>query len=575
MCVWGCQPRENSLRSSLRMSTSSSSLAIMWMYTMVVVAVLSAVSSVTAAASSSSSSSQRSVSRNYGPPVFFLQDPTDGLCFSGSGYTRCGLNSLWFVTGKAGNYQVHREVMADADDKGDIDSNNDLLLQSESDLCLVSSDCAQTALNTSFAMSESVSSELALGACSHCGALKWNILGDNEAGYVLTQDKNKLCLLRQQPRTRNAHDNDTTTTTTSSSSRSSIDNSGSKGNRGSGSAADEAVLVSCETGYSAFSLQFVSSADLATMRSPAAELVSAALVNDVVRVHALLNNKNNHRVPVDARDWDNVTASIAAAAAGHLPLLRELLETYGADAEAVDKDGLSALMEAARAKHVAVVRYLVEERGVALQTVARSGVSALWMAASEGQLEIVRLLLHHHKEQRIEQQRRQRREVMDVNNARSDGMSVLMVASAEGHAPVVRELLSFSPPQPEEPTELATDDREETVMAAAVDVQTVDKNGASALTHAAESGSLETVSLLLAHQAEVNVMASSGVTPLILAAAQGHVAVCEALLGAGATVEVEHHPDGANALMFAAAGGHVGECILFSLPFTRHPVPFV
>jgi hypothetical protein len=40
-------------------------------------------------------------------------------------------------------------------------------------------------------------SEARLSNCNHCGSKKWNILGDSDTGYILTQDdKNKYCLTR-------------------------------------------------------------------------------------------------------------------------------------------------------------------------------------------------------------------------------------------------------------------------------------------------------------------------------------------------------------------------------------------
>ncbi len=39
-------------------------------------------------------------------------------------------------------------------------------------------------------------SEIGLSNCNHCGAKKWNILGNPETGYALTEDNNKYCVLR-------------------------------------------------------------------------------------------------------------------------------------------------------------------------------------------------------------------------------------------------------------------------------------------------------------------------------------------------------------------------------------------
>jgi hypothetical protein len=36
-----------------------------------------------------------------------------------------------------------------------------------------------------------------LAKCSHCGAKNWNILGDADTGYVLTEGDGKICLVRE------------------------------------------------------------------------------------------------------------------------------------------------------------------------------------------------------------------------------------------------------------------------------------------------------------------------------------------------------------------------------------------
>lgn len=48
-----------------------------------------------------------SLSRASGAPPFFLQDPRDGQCLAGGGFRRCGVDSLWAVSGRAPRYQLH------------------------------------------------------------------------------------------------------------------------------------------------------------------------------------------------------------------------------------------------------------------------------------------------------------------------------------------------------------------------------------------------------------------------------------------------------------------------------------
>lgn len=52
--------------------------------------------------------SSGAVSRASSAPAFFLQDTRDGLCLAGAGFKRCAVDTLWFVSGRAPSYQLHR-----------------------------------------------------------------------------------------------------------------------------------------------------------------------------------------------------------------------------------------------------------------------------------------------------------------------------------------------------------------------------------------------------------------------------------------------------------------------------------
>jgi cytohesin len=81
----------------------------------------------------------------------------------------------------------------------------------------------------------------------------------------------------------------------------------------------------------------------------------------------------------------------------------------------------------------------------------------------------------------------------------------------------------------------------------------------TALHWAAASGSLEAVRFLLASPvgADPRAARNNNFTPLHAAAMQGHAAVCEALLAAGAGVNVQTEPQGYAPLHSAAYAGHV------------------
>ena len=105
-------------------------------------------------------SSGYAVSKSSGPAVFFLQDPSDGKCLAGDSYRRCGLDTLWYVTGKPGSYQVHHRLMDDEDDHDPV--------------CVSKAQCHLD------------ESDVQLMNCNHCGTKKWNIVGDVETGKTPT-----------------------------------------------------------------------------------------------------------------------------------------------------------------------------------------------------------------------------------------------------------------------------------------------------------------------------------------------------------------------------------------------------
>ncbi len=81
----------------------------------------------------------------------------------------------------------------------------------------------------------------------------------------------------------------------------------------------------------------------------------------------------------------------------------------------------------------------------------------------------------------------------------------------------------------------------------------------TALHWAAASGNVEAVQFLLGPLvgADPSAARNNNFTPLHSAAMQGHAAVCEVLIGAGADVNVQTNPQGYAPLHSAAFGGHV------------------
>jgi serine/threonine-protein phosphatase 6 regulatory ankyrin repeat subunit B len=407
--------------------------------------------SLTLALLAAAAASSANAADDSGPPPFFLQDPTDSLCLGGEAFKRCSINTLWYVVGSPGKYSIH-------------------LYGDDEDVCLSKKDCKDAT------KLEGVK----LNKCLHCGAKNWNILGDADSGYVLTEGDGATCLVRQ------------------------------------GTKAMTAPCDSEEVTYTPLQLQFASAADIVAMSSPGARLIGAASDGDKKAVQAILKEG----VDVNSRDWDDLTALIPASSAGHLDICK-LLVKEGIDVNAKDKDGITALMEASIMGDAKLVDFLIQS-GAEVDATANSEVTALWLAAGEGKTDVMKILLN---------------KGADATNTRVDGLTALMTASIAGHAEAVELLIGDG-----------------------ADPTAADGEGLTPLMNAAENGTLAVVILLVEAAKDpveyINHMSSSGFHALIIASAHGHVPVIEYLLNAGADPNVLHE-NKVTPLMYAAASGHV------------------
>mmetsp|Transcript_27152 Transcript_27152/g.56530 ORF Transcript_27152/g.56530 Transcript_27152/m.56530 type:complete len:949 (-) Transcript_27152:246-3092(-) len=470
-----------------------------------------------AAADEASGSTAGGVAKAQGPPPFFLQDSTDSLCLGGEEFRRCSIDTLFFVVGSPGSYQIHKRPTEETD----VDPDG---------TCLSKKNCDKI----DPAKEDSVDViDVKTAKCTHCGAKAWNIHGDSNTGYVLTESSSGIqqCLIRPK---------------------------GSK----------KAKLAPCDSEdhpYTPLQLQFASAADVEAMSSPGARLIGAASDGDKKLVQKLLKEEN---MDVNVRDWDELTPLIPAASAGHLDVVKLLLKE-GADVNAKDKDGITALMEASIMGHVKVVDFLMKE-GAEVDAPANSGVTALWLASGEGRADVMKALL---------------KKDADANNARSDNISALMTASVGGHAEAVKLLLDngadprYADGEGVTPLMNAAENgtasvlkllaesdaaqRDEETKGRYVDV--VSDTGFTALIIASAHGHTGAIEYLLKDaKADVNAMHETHVTPLMYAAASGHVDAMKLLIDEGKVDVNELHTNGGSALLEAATGG-AGDAMTFLL----------
>ncbi|KAL7539128.1 hypothetical protein ACHAXR_009053 [Thalassiosira sp. AJA248-18] len=459
------------------------------------------------------------VAKAQGPPPFFLQDSTDSLCLAGEDFRRCSIDTLFFVVGSPGSYQIHKRPIEETD----VDPDGTCLSKKNCDKIDASAAASTTTTTT----------DVKLAKCTHCGAKAWNIHGDSNTGYVLTESSSGIqqCVIRPK---------------------------GSK----------MVKLAPCDSPdhpYTPLQLQFASAADIEAMSSPGARLIGAASDGDKKLVQRLLKEE---KIEVNVRDWDELTPLIPAASAGHLDVVKLLLKE-GADVNAKDKDGITALMEASIMGNTKIVDLLLKE-GAEVDAPANSGVTALWLASGEGKADVMKSLL---------------KKDADANNVRSDNISALMTAAVGGHADAVKLLLdngadaTFADGEGVTPLMNAAENGTASVLKYLVEsasakkheeskgkyVDFVSNTGFTALIIASAHGHTDAIEYLLKDaKADVNAMHETHVTPLMYAAASGHVDAMKLLLDVGKVDVNELHTNGGSALLEAATGG-AGEAMKFLL----------
>eukprot|EP00640_Fibrocapsa_japonica_P003992 CAMPEP_0113948310 /NCGR_PEP_ID=MMETSP1339-20121228/69712_1 /TAXON_ID=94617 /ORGANISM="Fibrocapsa japonica" /LENGTH=217 /DNA_ID=CAMNT_0000955323 /DNA_START=371 /DNA_END=1021 /DNA_ORIENTATION=+ /assembly_acc=CAM_ASM_000762 len=214
----------------------------------------------------------------------------------------------------------------------------------------------------------------------HCGARNWNILGDQDTGYVLSAGNQQYCVLR----------NSTWNIPEVVEQQGGMETSLSPEDESQ----DTAHLVLCDEGYTAFSLQFVDKEELKLMGGDGAKVVAAALAGSLQNVTALVAGDDAVVEADAAYDWDGLRPLAAAARGGHLDIV-EFLVGQGVDLMASDKDSTTALMEAANNGHLEVVRFILDRGADVDQASSKTEVTALWLAAGEGHTEVVHYLLEN------------------------------------------------------------------------------------------------------------------------------------------------------------------------------------
>jgi ankyrin repeat protein len=249
----------------------------------------------------------------------------------------------------------------------------------------------------------------------------------------------------------------------------------------------------------------------------------------------------------DAHGWSPLNL---ACLGGTLDLL-ELLLKAGVDTDKTTGDGRSPLYVAAQNQQPAVVSRLLRH-GVDIEKRQVDGWTAIHSAAWNGDAEVTRLLLQGGA---------------NVNTLLADGRSPLHVAAQLGHVAVMEILLQSGADANEAqdggPTPLISAcwtrrrDVIELLLRAGADVNKPGEAGEAPLFVASEFGLLDSAEhLIQVSGVNLNQPGRMGTTPLFIACANGHTAIIEMLLRAGADMNLAME-DGSTPIFIASFSGEV------------------
>jgi ankyrin repeat protein len=241
----------------------------------------------------------------------------------------------------------------------------------------------------------------------------------------------------------------------------------------------------------------------------AATIADAVMAQDKDAVRSLLKQK----IDVNAPQPDGTTALDWAVRQDDLETADQLIRA-GANVKAANRFGATPLAIACTNGNAAMIDKLLKAGEDPNAVVSESGDTALMLAARTGKPEAVAALLNHGA---------------NVNKTNAQGQTALMWAAAEKNSAAVQVLIEHKadfaarthPAPPPKPLD--------TIFSAPFPV-----GGMTALLFAARQNDTKSAAILLAAGADVKQTAQDGTSPILVAILNGHYALANFLLDAGA-----------------------------------------
>lgn len=504
-------------------------------------------------------------------PSFFLIDNSDQLCLAGEEFKRCSIDTLYFAVGSPGNYKIN---LRSAD--GDIDEEED-------GTCLTMKSCKESDVGKTMEVKLAKCSHCGAKGWNIIGDAETGYAltaNDGKVCVLRESSTNKVM-------TGNCNDPELAMLQLQFASASDIKTMSSDGARLIGAASDgdkkgiemllkdgtdvnvrdwdelTALIPAASSGHLEICKLLVKEGiDVnAKDKDGITALMEASIMGHEKIVDFLLENGAD----VNAVASSEVSAMWLAASEGRSDVMK-LLSKNNADATNTRVDGISALMTAASGGHSEAIEILIEN-GADPTLGDADNLIPLISAAENGSVASLKVILDHVDDSDY------------INRISDTGLSSLMIASAHGHADAVEYLLDAGAAVD------AVHDNEVTALmyAAAAghldcikilidkgksDIQHRHTNGGTALLEASTAGEYDTIIYLIERGANVDFMDEDGVNPLMSIAAQGNSKAQEYVLDQLKNTKSESElkdyinllaNSGGSAVMFAAAGGHL-EC---------------